>query len=955
MSDLFSDDDLDQKKLEEQKKNVVVKATPIVKKESSKEFSKKLYIVDGYSLIYRSYFAFLTRPLTDGEGKNVSAYFGFFNTIFMLLREYHFDYFIIALDSHAPTFRHKMYPEYKANRDAAPEELHEQVPRIVETLKKMNIPYMAKEGFEADDLIATLTENATRLGIDSVMVTGDKDLLQLVNEHVKALRPPKKGQPKYELFGSSEVKEHYQVSPSQIIDFLSLIGDSADNVPGVKGIGEKGASKLLEEYVTLDGVYRHLDSLSKGIRKKLEEGKESAYLSRDLVALKSDVFTIDSFDTPLFSTSTIDYNAGVEDFVKAQCNSLARSALAFSHGDKGKILKEAEESVKSEESSVRAPKEMQGGGEYKTVNSLSDLKGYFEDAVRQGGVIAFDTETTSIDVQKATLVGFSFSYSLKKGYYFPLVAGGLTLHTNDEVVPLLKEYLEGGVLSLVGQNIKYDLEILSTLGINNVKIAFDTMLASWLIDSNAGVYNLDDLASRYLCYETLKYEDIVEKGKDFTSVSVEDATRYSGEDSDLTWRLYKYFSTLLEERGLTHLLNEYELPLIPVLIEMEKNGILLDKNFMSSLKEKFSLRYEETAKKIYALAGHEFNINSSQQLAKVLFEERKLEAIKKTQRGYSTDTATLESLLSSGDEIIKLILEYRSVAKLLSTYIETLPLLCDDSGRIHTSYLQTGTATGRLSSRNPNLQNIPIRSEDGRLIRSAFIPKEGSLFLSADYSQIELVVLAHVSKDKELSEAFRKGEDVHRYTASLIFDKKSEEVTADERRIAKTINFGIMYGMSPYRLSNELSISRADAKLFIDKYFQRYSGIKAFVENSVKSAEQSGFVKTMGGHTRTVLGINSRNKNEKQAAERVAVNTIIQGTAAEIMKKAMINIFAALKAKGYKSRLLLQVHDELIFEVPTSELAEMKTLVKNLMESAVNLSVPLRASIEDGKRWGDMH
>ncbi len=475
------------------------------------------------------------------------------------------------------------------------------------------------------------------------------------------------------------------------------------------------------------------------------------------------------------------------------------------------------------------------------------------------------------------------------------------------------------------------------------------------MDANAGVYNLDDLASRYLSYDTVHYSDVVGKGETFADVPLDKAVRYSGEDSDLTFRLYKHFSDSLKEKNLTSIMEEFEVPLIKVLVEMERKGVLLDKVFMKELDITLSDRLDRIISDIYSLAGHEFNINSSQQLAKVLFEERGLETGRKTQRGFSTDTPTLEGLRSSGDPIIENVLAYRGLSKLLSTYVDTLASLCDEEGRIHTSYLQTGTATGRLSSRNPNLQNIPIRSEDGRMIRNGFIPKEGCVFLSADYSQVELVVLAHMTGDKELQKAFNEGLDVHRYTASLIFEKNTDEVTADERRIAKTINFGIMYGMSPFRLSGDLGITRNEAKNFIEKYFIRYSGVKSFVENTVKSAAELGFVKTMHGHVRVVQGINSKNKNEKAAAERVAVNTIIQGTAAEIMKKAMIRIAAEIENRKLESSLLLQVHDELIFEVPLNEVEEMKSLVSSLMEGAEKLSVPLRVSVETGHRWGEMH
>ncbi|MCR5732639.1 MAG: DNA polymerase I [Sphaerochaetaceae bacterium] len=955
--DLFSAAELDQDLLainNKSKERKSDKETTVKKQEDDRKFSKKIFIIDGYGLIYRSYFAFINRPLLDNNGKNVSAYFGFFNTLFSLFKDYTFDYFVVALDAHGPTFRHEMYPAYKANRDAAPDDLHAQVPLIEETLKKMNIPYIAKVGFEADDLIATLCLEANRHEIDAVMVTGDKDLLQLVNNHVKALRPPKKNQPKYELFGKKEVFEEYHVHPEQIVDYLSLLGDSADNVPGVKGIGEKGAVKLLEEYISLDGIYRHFDSLSKGNRAKLEEGKESAYLSQKLVKLKDDVFTVETFDDPAYLVSKIDYAAGIPEFEKNNCKSLSRSAAALAHGDVKVAINNAEK-PQDEESEIKTPQELLGLGSYQTVSDIKVLKALFEEAYRKGGIIAFDTETTDVDLRKAELVGFSFSYQTKKAYYAPLICEGETLLDKSEVIKLFEAYFASGKLKIIGQNVLFDLGVLSKLGVENCRIDFDTMLAAWLLDTETERFNLDFLAGKYLSYETIHYDDIVKKGSTFADVPIDQATRYSSEDSDLAWRLKLLFEPMLEERGLMDVYRSYEIPLIRVLLAMEKEGVLLDMSFMEELSRTLNKREDDLRSDIFALCGHEFNLNSPSQLSKVLFEERGLETGKKTRNGFSTDTSTLEGLKSSGDPIIEKILEYRGVAKLLSTYVETLPTLVDQNGRIHTSYLQTGTATGRLSSRNPNLQNIPIRTDDGRLIRSAFIPKPGYIFLSADYSQVELVVLSHMSGDENLRKAFRDGGDVHRYTASLIFDKSLEEIDPHERRVAKTINFGIIYGMSAFRLAGDLGIPRSKAKEFIDTYFARYSGVSSFIAETVSSAEKNGYVKTLGGHVRRINAINSRNKVEKQAAERVAVNTVIQGTAAEIMKKAMINIYSDMEKEGLESRMLLQVHDELIFEVKAEELERLTAIVRDRMENAVKLSVPLRVGIETGKRWGDMH
>lgn len=953
VDDLFTDAELDQEILARRpERKPGAPSAPAKKPEApaAAPTGRRLFIVDGYSLIYRSYFAFVTRPLTDSEGNNISSFFGFFNTIFMLLRDYKFDYFVVALDSHAPTFRHEMYPEYKANREAAPEDLHSQVPMVTEALEKMNIPSIAKEGYEADDLIATLAANATRLGVETVMVTGDKDLLQLVGGSVKALRPPKKNQPRYTLFGPDEVYAEFGVKPGQIVDYLSLLGDSSDNVPGVKGIGEKGAVKLLSEYVSLDGIYRHLDSLPKGARAKLEEGRESAYLSRDLVKLKDDVFTLDTFESPGFKVDTIDYKAGAEIFARRGCPNLARTSQMLAGGGPAPEVP-AHEAPMPE---ARADASLVGLGEYSVITTITELRGRFEEARRAGGKIAFDTETTDLDTARAELVGFSIAYAPKKAWYCPIKAAGRDYLPLEEVKEVFAEYFTSGKLEIVGQNTKFDLEVLATLGVHGARVHFDTMIAAWLLDSSSSAYSLESLALRYLNYEAIAYADIVPKGRDFSYVPLEEAVKYGAEDSDLAWRLHLHFSSEMAKRGLDKVWLEYEKPLIPVLVEMEGNGVALDFAEMAHLDKTFSERQAKLEEQIHKAAGKDFNINSTQQLGKVLFEDLGLPAGKKTQRGWSTATETLEGLKGM-HPIVELILEYRGVSKLLSTYVDTLPGLAGPDGRVHTSFLQTGTATGRLSSKNPNLQNIPIRSDDGRLIRSAFTAAPGKLFLSADYSQIELVVLAHVSGDEALRKAFRDGGDVHRYTASLIFDKPQEEIQPSERRVAKTINFGIMYGMSAFRLAGEIGVSRADAAGFIERYFDRYSGVRDYISKVVKDAEAKGYVETLGGHVRAVQGIDSRNKNVKQAAERVALNTIIQGSAAELMKKAMVSIHSRLSESGLRAKLLLQVHDELIFEAPEEEIPELERIVRAEMEGAATFSVPLKVGIETGRRWGDMH
>ncbi len=941
---LFDEADLDpgniQKERAKRKVEEVRKVVPEKVKAAEGLFDKRLYIIDGYSVIYRNYFAHLSNPLTDRNGVNISAYFGFFSTLFSLMSAYKMDYLAVVMDERAPTFRKEMYPEYKANRDKAPEDLHAQVPMIRSTLEKMHIACLSQPGFEADDIIATLSRIAYENGIETVMVTGDKDLLQLVNDHVFALRPPRKGENQYRFFRSDEVKEEFGVSPEQIVDYLSIIGDKADNIPGIKGLGEKGALKLLSEYITLEGIYRHLDLLQASVKKKLEDGKGDAELSKSLIILRSDALS-DDFQMESLSISQIETAAAAEDFEEKNCKSLLRRIGSSASSSQSKA-KEAEQV------------EVEERGSYSALTDLAEVRRHFDKAIEKGGVIALDTETTGLE-EDAKLTGFSFSYEKGIAYYVPLIAEKKEYNSIECVKELFDEYLASGRLGVVNQNIKYDLKIIWHLGSDIKNIVFDTMIAAWLLDSNANVYNLEELSSRYLGLTAVKYEDVVGKDEIFADIPLERACQYSAEDSDMAYRLYLLFSAELKRRHLDSVMNTFELPLIRILAKMESEGIHLSQERIGKLEKSIGDRINELVSRIYEEAGHEFNINSTMQLSNVLFNELGMKAGKKTQKGYSTDTATLEGLRVDGGAIISDILDYRQLSKLKSTYIDVLPSLADSDGRIHTSFLQTGTATGRLSSRNPNLQNIPVRTDEGRMIRSAFTPREGTSFLSADYSQIELVVLSDASQDQALMGAFQCGEDVHRYTASLIFSRPSESVTDHERRIAKTINFGIMYGMSAFRLSNELGISRKDAAAFIDTYFERYAGIKAFVARTEEEARRNGFVRTRFGHVREVLGINSSNKVERAGAERVAVNTVIQGTAAEIMKLAMISIDKALTDGGYKTKILLQVHDELIFEVPDDEKDAVAALVKEKMESAVRLSVPLRVSLEFGSSWGDMH
>jgi len=948
MDELFTNQDFDQEKLALEAKDRVLSVPPkpqepVVVPPTTLSNQKKLYIIDGYGLIYRSFFGFFANPIKDAQGNNVSAVYGFFSTLLKLIREYNPDYLVVAMDSMGPTFRHTLYEPYKANRDAAPEELHTQVPLIQNILKALKIPTIEMQGFEADDIIATLSDEATRHQIDTIMFTGDKDLLQLVDDHTFALRPAKKNEKFYRLMGCAEVEEEYGIKPSQVVDYLSLLGDSSDNVPGVKGIGEKGAAKLLQQFGSLEGMYANLKLIAPGLQKKLVEGEENAKLSKRLVELKRDLFTVETFDTEQYLVRDVDYDAAVPLFQEIGMRSIIKELGRASNGD-GAPPPAAKAEVKTQS----------GTASYVAVTDLAQVKKLFDEAVKAGGVMAFDLETTGLDEMTAQVIGFSFCWVEGASYYVPLVHGDKHLVDRQLVRDLLDSYFSTGKLSLVGQNIKYDYKVLHQWGVKVKNMVFDTMVAAWLLDSTS-VFNMDYLAEKYLDHKTVRYSDIVPKDKLLSDIPLDQAVFYGAEDADITFRLYKLFAELLEGRNLRTLLDELEMPLLRIIADMELEGIYLERKLIEPLSAEFEQRIDAIRSQIFSICGHEFNLNSPQQLQEVLFVERNIPTGAKTRSGFSTSTDVLEPLRDSYPEV-ELILQYRMLNKLKTTYIDKLPLQINEkTQRIHPSFAQTGTETGRLSCKDPNLQNIPVRTEEGRRIRSAFVPKAGHLFLSADYSQIELVVLAHMADDPGLKGAFAAGIDVHRSTASLIFDVPLEQVTAEQRRIAKTINFGVMYGMGTHSLAMDLKIPHSEAKRFIDQYFERYSAVRTFVEETKATSQKTGSVSTLLGHVRTITEINSRSAVERAKAERISVNTVIQGSAADIMKLAMLRVDAMLKEQKLGARLLLQIHDELIFEVPEAEIEQTKAVVKEALEHAVKLSVPLRTSIEVGSNWGDIH
>ncbi|MFZ4617697.1 MAG: DNA polymerase I [Rectinemataceae bacterium] len=950
-----------------------------------------LYLIDSYAFIYRAHFAFMNRPLRSPDGRNISAVFGFFKFIFQLFAEHNPGAIAAVFDPKGKTFRHELYAEYKATRQKTPEELHAAVPIVEEILKALGIPTLVAEGFEADDVIATLAARARAEGRECWVVSGDKDLLQLVGGSVRALRPGNNFA--YSSYGPEEVRTEWGVEPQRILDYLTLTGDSSDNIPGVRGIGDKTAVKLLSQFATIDTIYEHLSEVEPAtLRKKLEDGRGMAQLSRKLVTLVYDV------PLPLSSLAELeigglDRKAANSLFIREGMRSLVATGQSPGGAGAAPPMEGMELFTQAHSATVTppppsaaasqaargtaaptvppaeaagpppapgAPAALLGAGSYTIVADKATLA-TLVDACLARGSFAFDCETDSLDEQRAQLVGFSISLDARTATYVPIrcpEGSGIPL---AEALDELSRLFSNPDSLVIGQNIKYDLSVLKTAGVEMSCRLADTMIAAFLLDADAYAtagggagYGLEALAERRLGYRGVEFNTIVPKGSSFADVPLAVAANYAAEDADLTLRLWLLMEGELEATGLMSIFRDLEMPLIPLLARMEAAGIAIDAKALRDFGSEIELRLGRLQREIWDLAGREFNIASPKQLQEILFVERKLPTGKKTKTGFSTDTSVLEELADL-DPVPAKILEHRSLAKLAGTYVEPLAELGEREGRIHTHYSQVGAATGRLSSRDPNLQNIPIREEDGRRIRAAFHAAPGMLLVSADYSQIELVVLAHLSGDPELCRAFREGIDVHRRTAALLFGASEAEVSPEQRRIAKTINFGVVYGMSAFRLSRELRISRTQAQAFIDSYFTTYAGIGDFIARTVASVEKTGYTSTILGRRRPIRAINSGNKTEKSAAERVAVNTPIQGSAADIMKLAMLAVDRSLRENLPQARILLQVHDELIVECPEADVQRCEDLVKKAMEGALTLSVPLRSTVERAGSWGAMH
>ncbi len=885
----------------------------------------KVYLIDGSSYIYRAFFAIA--HLSNSKGFPTNAIYVFTNMLLKILREKGAEYAAIAFDAPGPTFRHEAFGEYKANRPSMPEDLRVQVPHIKEIVSSLRLPVLEKEGYEADDLIATLARKLEKEGMETVIVSGDKDLMQLVSSRVTMYDPMKD-----KTFQVPEVKERFGVSPDKVVEVMGLMGDTSDNIPGVPGIGPKIAGQLVEEFGSIEGLLKNLDRVKNArVRASLDRHAEQARLSRELATLDS--------DAPL-DWALDNLKIGEPDRKKLQ-----------------EIFKEMEFSKLLKDFSLRPD---HGEDDYRLITGRAE----FEELVgnlRKAGTFALDLESTSIEPMRAEIVGLSFSFQPHQAFYLPvghMYPGAPGQLPREEVLQTLRPLLEDPGLKKYGQNIKYDYILLANSGVRLQGIAGDNMIASYLLNPSKHRHSLEELSREYLDRQVITYSDVAGSGAKaipFSQVTVEKACRYSGEDADLTLQLAQLLMPKIEAEGFADLFHRVELPLIEVLAAMEMNGVRLDLPLLEVMSREFERKMDKISEEVFDLAGESFNINSPQQLGKILFERLKLPGGKRTKTGYSTDVEVLNEL-SRDFPLPAKVLEYRSLSKLKSTYVDALPQLVNPkTGRVHTSFNQTVTATGRLSSSDPNLQNIPIRSPEGRRIREAFIPEQGRSILSADYSQIELRILAHLSGDSLLVETFQEDRDVHAATAGEIFRVSPDQVNPEMRRLAKVINFGIIYGMSAFGLAKELGIQPAVAQAYIANYFQKYHGVRDYIDRSLEAAREKGYVTTLMNRRRYLPDIKSQNRSIRQFAERIAINAPIQGTAADLIKVAMIRIHRRLIQEGRETKLTLQIHDELVFEVPEGELEEARTMVKEEMEGVMKLSIPLKVDMGVGKNWAEAH
>jgi DNA polymerase-1 len=904
-----------------------------------------LVLFDGHALIHRAYHAFEKSPLTVRKtGEIVSAVYGFALMLLKVVNELQPTHYAVTFDKKAPTFRHKIYEQYKAHRPPAPEELVNQIEKVRELVRAFHIPIFEMEGYEADDLLGALSKQAAEKDIDTIIVTGDADTMQLVSPKVKVLYPkPRKSFSDTMLYDEAAVTEKYGITAKQIPDLKGLVGDPSDNIPGVRGIGDKTAVKLLQEFASIEKIYENLDKVTppraqaalKGNEADARRSKELATIVTDVpVTLNLEECRIDHFD---------------HDTVAEMFRELEFTSLLPRLRDLEALIPAGTDRPKVE---TKPPE-----GDYRIVNTAETLDGLVN-RLSQARTFALDTETDSLDPMTANLVGLSFSPAKGEAYYIPVGHIGLQEIQQlplPQVIEKIKPLLEDANLPKIAHNGKFDMTILAENNVNVSNVSFDSMVAAYLLNEKS--LSLKNLAFSRLNLEMVQITDILGTGPKqlaMSQVEIKQAADYACADADMTLRLSELLASDLQKEGLWQLFAEVEMPLVPVLLEMERNGVAIDTGLLNEMSQQLGDQLAKLEKQIYESVGHEFNINSPAQLGPVLFEELKLPTTRKGKGKYSTEAAVLEELRGT-HPVIEHILEYRQLSKLKSTYIDALPSLINrKTGRLHTSFNQTRTTTGRLSSSDPNLQNIPIRGDLGKQVRRAFIAPPGSLLLAGDYSQIDLRSLAHLSQDPALLSAFRNDEDIHTATAALLLGVEPAKVTADMRRLAKTVNFGIIYGMSEYGLEQATELSREEASKFIAAYFEKYPGVKEYLQATKDQARKLGYVQTILVRRRYIPEINSANRIIREAAERMAINMPVQGTSADIIKVAMVNLHREMSNQRLKSKMILQVHDELVFEVPENEIDTMRKIVPEIMSSAIQLDVPLKVDLKTGKNWGEM-
>ena len=897
---------------------------------------KLLVLVDGSYYIFRAYHAI--GNLQTSRGEPTGAIYGVINSLKKLLADFDPDYIGVIFDSREKNFRNDLYPEYKANRPPMPEDLVCQIQPIHDIVESLGLPLLVIDGVEADDVIGTLAKQAEAKGINTIISSGDKDLAQLVNDHIRMYNAMNNGVMDYD-----GVIEKYGVKPEQIIDYLTLVGDSVDNIPGVPKVGPKTAAKWLNEYGTLDEIIRHADGFKGKIGQYLRESIDRFPLTRKLVTLKCDV----------------DLNVGPEDLVFGNTNDKALKEH-YSRWQFKSLLNDLKHEVEND-SHIKNPASADEC-EYHTIFEQKDLDAWIEE-LKTAKLFAFDTETTSLNYIEAEIVGVSFAVDTDRAAYVPLAHDydeSPRQLNRDKVLNQLKPLLENSKHSKLGHNLKYDMNVLANHGIFLCGCRHDTMLESYVLDSTASRHDMDSLALKYLGKTTIHYEDVAGKGAKqvpFNKVPVEKASPYAAEDAEVTLRLHRQFWPELSAiKKLHDLYANIEIPLVPVLSRMERNGVIINSNMLLQQSRELTRRMSQIEEMIYKEAGEEFNIGSPKQIQEILYDKMKLPVLSKTPKGQPSTAESVLQELALEYELPKLIIEHRGLSKLKSTYTDKLPeQICEKTGRVHTSYHQAVAATGRLSSSDPNLQNIPVRTEEGRRIRQAFIAPEGFLLLAADYSQIELRIMAHLSGDKGLLGAFAKGEDIHKTTASEVFATGINQVTGEQRRAAKAINFGLIYGMSPFGLAKQLGIDRGEAKLYVDRYFERYPGVKKYMDKTRELAKKQEFVETIFGRRLYLPEINAKNAARRQYAERTAINAPMQGSAADIIKRAMIAVDEWLLKNEINAKLIMQVHDELVFEVKEEIIKSAEKEIRRLMTAAAELAVPLIVDTGTGKNWDEAH